>query len=821
MPQYLRPIPVAGCVSGVLLLLMACGSNNGSSPTAPTPVTVTVTGAATVALGSTSEYAATVAGSTNQTVSWTVNQASGGNAQLGTISAAGLYSAPATMPSEGTVSIAAVSAANSSISGAISVALKPAASAPTGVATAVTVTGPSTVNIGTPGQYTATVAGTPNQSVTWAINGVAGGNATFGTIASSGLYSPPASVPTANAIVISATSAATPSVSGNLNATILDQVPVITTAVGSTTDGGLHFLVDVQGFSFLSGATLLIGGQAVSTDAVGPNDLQTTVSDPSAAPMQISVVVENPNPGETQSKAVNVSLTLPQVSATAAARFLDQTSFGPTADTIAHVQQIGLQAALTEQFNQPPTSFSEPPSPDTECASSTSNWHCTQSDFLKVTAFGNDQLRQRVAMALSEIWVAPVQQNNALPFYLNTLANDAFTNYRQIMQDGTLSPAMGTYLNMLNSGKPATGQIANENFGREMMQLFSLGPNLLNADGTPQTDSSGNPLPTYTELQVEAFARAYTGWTNANPDGTTPASFNYTANWNYLMVPVESRHDTTAKILLNGTTLPAGQSAEQDLKGALDNIFAHSNVGPFISKQLIQHLVTGNPSAGYAQRVAAVFANNGSGVRGDMKAVLTAIIMDQEARAGDAQTGDQAESSPAVDGGHLREPLLWTLNLVRALDATQTNPSDDYPFVSFMSSSVAGVGEAPFTQASVFNYFPPQYVIPGTDVNSPEFDLENTGTIIPRLTLANNIIHNGAAGLTIDLTATSAIGQQAANPAQLADYLGMLFMHSQMPTDMRSDLITAISAIPATDLQGRAQVAVYLVVTSSQYKIIH
>jgi hypothetical protein len=220
------------------------------------------------------------------------------------------------------------------------------------------------------------------------------------------------------------------------------------------------------------------------------------------------------------------------------------------------------------------------------------------------------------------------------------------------------------------------------------------------------------------------------------------------------------------------------------------------------------------------QRVSAVFANNGSGVRGDMTAVITAIIMDPEARAGDTQTGDQAESNPAVDGGHLREPLLWTVNLVRALGATQTKPADAYPFVSFMSS-LGSLGEAPFNQGSVFNYFPPQYVIPQTSINAPEFGLENTSTIVPRLSLANNIIHNGAAGLTVDLSATSAIGQQAGNPAALADYLGMLFMHSQMATDMRSDLITAISAIPATDPQSRAEVAVYLVVTSSQYKIMH
>jgi uncharacterized protein (DUF1800 family) len=646
MPLSLRHTLVGCSVSGVLILLTACASTNGSNPAAAAvPVTVSVNGSVTVSLGSTAQYVAKVVGSANQTVSWTVNQASGGNAKLGTISVAGLYSAPATMPSSETISIAAASAADPTVSSSISVALQ-AAAAP---------------------------------------------------VSSAG--------------------------------------------------------------------------------------------------------------------------ALPPATATAAARFLDQTSFGPTADSIAHVQQIGLQAALAEQFNQPAIRFGQPPSPAPECA--TANWNCTQSDFLKVTAWGNDQLRQRVAMALSEIWVAPIQENNAMPFYLNTLASDAFTNYRTVMQDVTLTPEMGTYLNMLNSAAATTGQIANENFGREMMQLFALGPNLLNADGTPQTDGSGNTIPTYTQLQVEAFARAYTGWTNANPDGSTPSSFNYTPNWNYPMVPVDSAHDTYNKTLLNGTTLPKGQSTEQDLKGALDNIFAHPNAGPFICRQLIQHLVTGNPSPEYVQRISEVFANNGSGVRGDMKAVLTAIIMDQEARAGDLQTGDQAESNPAVNGGHLREPLLWTLNLVRGLGATQTNPSDPYPFVLFMNQSLATLGEAPFDQPSVFNYFSPQYVIPQTDTNSPEFGLENTGSIVPRQTLADSIIHNAVPGLTVDLSAASAIGQQAAHPAQLADYLGMLFMHSQMPTDMRSDLITTISAIPATDLQSRAQVAVYLVVTSSQYKIIH
>lgn len=645
MPLRLRHILVTGPVSATLFLLMACASGTSAAP-APAVVTVSINGSATVTLGATAQYTAKVTGAANQTVTWTVNQTLGGNPQLGTVSATGLYSAPATMPASTTISIAAASAADPTISSSLSVVLQPLVPVP--------------------------------------------------------------------------------------------PVPITPQA---------------------------------------------------------------------------------QATAAAAARFLDQTSFGPTAESIAHVQQIGLAAALTEQYNQPPSAFSQPSSPNAECASA--NLHCTQSDFLKVAVWGNDQFRQRVAMALSELWVAPSTRDNAMPFYLNTLANDAFTNYRTIMQDVTLTPEMGAYLNMVNSGVAGPGQIANENFAREMMQLFSLGPELLNADGTLQTDSSGNAIPTYTQLQVEAFARAYTGWTYANQDGTTPSAFNSAANWNALMVPVDSQHDTSAKTLLSGTTLPQAQTAQQDLKGALDNIFAHPNVGPFVSRQLIQHLVTGSPSPGYVQRVAEVFADNGSGVRGDMKAVLTAIILDQEARAGDAQTGDQAESNPAADGGHLREPLLYTMNLLRGLGATQKDSNDPYPFVLLMSEVLTNVGEAPFTQPSVFNYFSPSYVIPQTSINAPEFGLENTGTIVPRQTLANNIVHNGAQGLIIDLTVNSPIGHHTADPADLADYLGMLFMHSQMPPDMRAALITAVSTIPATDLPSRAEFAVYLVVTSSQYKIMH
>ena len=673
------------------------------------------------------------------------------------------------------------------------------------------------VRAGATQQFTASVTTKP---LTWSVNGVAGGSAATGTIDATGKYTAPAALPSPNTVTIQAAETAKASVNGSSAVTLWNPVPVITSVTPPQVNVGA-FTLTISGSDFVNGATVSFGGSNLTTTFVSSTQLTAVGTATASQVGAVAVVVTNPDPGSIGSNQINAQV-VPAVAATAtaAARFLDQSTFGPTATSIAHVQTIGLQAALTEQFNQPATVFSEPSSSPEPTQCPTANWHCTQSEFLNVAVWGNDQLRQRVAMALSEIFVAPIQQDNAMPFYLNTLAADAFTNYRTIMQDATLSPAMGDYLNMLNSPKPPTGQIANENYGREMMQLFSLGVNLLNPDGTLQTDSNGNPIPTYTELQVEAFARAYTGWTNANPDGSTPSNFNYTHNWLHLMVPVEGQHDMTSKILLSGTTLPAGQSAEDDLKGALDNIFAHPNIGPCVSRQLIQHLVTGDPSPAYVSRVAAVFADNGSGVRGDMKAVLTAILMDSEARAGDTQTGDEADNSPAVNGGHLREPLLWAMNLLRGLNAP-SSAATSYPFVSFMSGSLSSVGEAPFSQQSVFNFFPPTYVIPQTAINAPEFSLENTGSVIPRLSLADRIIHNGDSGPMIDLSATSVIGQQASNPAQLVDYLGMIFMHSQMPSDMRNALIAAVGAIPASDLQSRAEIAVYLVVSSSEYKIMH
>ncbi len=559
----------------------------------------------------------------------------------------------------------------------------------------------------------------------------------------------------------------------------------------------------------MNGAQIQVAGANVTTTFVASNELQAMVSVP-AGTTTLSVVVTNPSPGGVASNSMNATIYL--VSVPTAARLLDQATFGPTLSTIQQVQTTGVDAWITQQFNTADTPLANIPSPlPALCLSANTPTNCEESEWWQTVLTGPDQLRQRVAFALSEIFVISSDTDNAttITYYHNTLAQDAFKNFSTIMNDVTTSPGMGAYLNMLNSAKAPAGQIANENYARELMQLFTIGLNKLNADGSLQLDGSGNPIPTYTQAQVQAFAKAYTGWTYANSTGGVPTKFpNNTANYLAPMVAVESQHDMTAKALLNGTTLPAGQTAEQDLAGALTNIFNQPNVGPFVCKQLIQHLVTSTPSPAYVARISAVFANNGSGVRGDMQAVLRAILEDAEARAGD--------TNPNYDGGHLREPMLWMTEFLRAMGFTNTDANGSYFSLSNYSNNL---NERPYRSGSVFNFFPPSYVIPETQLNAPEFDLENSATAILRLSLADSFVNNKITSFTIDLSATSALGQLAAiNSGEMVDTLGKMFMHGQMPSDMRNEIMGAIGGLGTAQ---QVRVATYLVITSSQYKLMH
>ena len=671
----------------------------------------------------------------------------------------------------------------------------------------ITVSGGNQVRVGSTDTFTATVSNLANTAINWQVNGVTGGNSALGTI-SGGIYTPPTTIPSTNTVTVTAVSVASPSVSGSASVSILNPVPVIT-AASATPISGTSYTLEADGSSFVSGAQILVGGTAVTTTFVSSTDLQATVTIPTGT-TTVSVSVMNPNPGSAPSNSANAAIYVAAIPA--AARLLDQATFGPTLSDIQHVQAVGLDAYITEQFNTPDTPLANIPSPlPPLCLSANTPTNCEESEWWQTVLTGPDQLRQRVAFALSELFVISSDTDNAttITYYHNTLAQDAFTNFSTIMHDVTVSPGMGAYLNMLNSAKPPTGQIANENYARELMQLFTIGLVELNQDGTMQLDGSGNPIPSYTQAQVQAFARAYTGWTYATATGGVPTKFpNGTANYLAPMVAVETAHDTTAKSVLGSTVIPAGQTAEQDLSDALANIFNQPNVGPFVCKQLIQHLVTSTPSPAYVARISAVFANNGSGVRGDMQAVIRAILEDQEARAGD--------TNPAYDGGHLREPMLWMTNFLRAVGFTNTDANGSYFSLSNYSNNLS---QRPYRSGSVFNFFPPSYVVPQSTLNAPEFDLENTATAILRLSLADSLVNNKITGFTVNLSASSTLGQiAAANPGNMVDTLGVMFMHGQMPANMRSQILSTINGLGTAQ---QVRVATYLVISSSQYKVMH
>jgi len=335
-----------------------------------------------------------------------------------------------------------------------------------------------------------------------------------------------------------------------------------------------------------------------------------------------------------------------------------------------------------------------------------------------------------------------------------------------------------------------------------VMQLFSIGLMQLNPDGTVKLDGSGNPIPTYDQDTIEGFAHAFTGWTYPTKPGSS-ARWTNPEYYGGPMVPIESHHDTGAKQLLNGTIVSAGGTTQSDLDAALQSIFNHPNVGPFICKQLIQHLVTSNPSPEYVGRVAAVFANNGSGVRGDLKAVVTAIISDAEARRGD----DPAQVQQ--NDGHLKEPLLLMANLLRAMN-TRSN-GDGFPDYS------ADLKQEPMNPPSVFNFYPPDFVIAGTNLLGPEFQVFNSSTSISRANFVNDAVYRTIGkSMTTDFSYYLTV---ASNPDQLVDTLGTVMMHGQISPEMRSTILGVVSGI--SDNTRRVQAALYLIASSSQYQVEH
>jgi uncharacterized protein (DUF1800 family) len=525
--------------------------------------------------------------------------------------------------------------------------------------------------------------------------------------------------------------------------------------------------------------------------------------------------------------AVFVPLLLPAAppSDLETVRFLNQAAWGPSPALAQQVQQTGLDTYLNDQFSLPLPSYptltpywpnSRPSDCTGNCQRDNYSIYQLQLRFYRRALTEPDQLRQRVASALNQIFVVSAvdgdlnMQQRMLP-YLKILDKHAFGNFRDLMYDVTRNPGMGRYLDMAFNKKSAP----NENYARELLQLFTIGLDELNPDGTPKLDANGNRIPTYTEDQVVAFAKAFTGWILA-PQPATDVD-NY---FDPMVVRLDSSnkeidHDTTAKTLLNGFTIPANTPAATELNLAIDNIFNHPNVGPFIGKLLIQKLVRSNPSPAYIARVTAAFNGQGGTPRGDMKATLRAILMDPEARPRIlVNNGTQ---------GHLKEPILYTTSLLRAFNVG--DPTTDFVLGESYLPSQIRMAQDLYRSPSVFNFYSPSYTVPGTQMLGPEFGIYSSSTAFNRSNFAYEVIfkkmpidtNNRPEGTWIDFSAWTA---QAGDPERLVDALSRTLLGGPMKLRNKQVVIAAIADIPPSDALRRVQEAVYLITSSHKFLFV-
>jgi len=499
-----------------------------------------------------------------------------------------------------------------------------------------------------------------------------------------------------------------------------------------------------------------------------------------------------------------------------AARLLTQASFGiRTPEEVDALAAEGAEHWLWRQFNMPyalHTSYLD--------LQRKRDYYNRAFDIMSFEAvwrqwlFEDGQLRARVAFALSQIMVisnvAGALPACALSSYMDMLNRQAFGTYRDLLGAVTLHPAMGYYLNMLRSRKAneATGTHPNENYAREVLQLFSIGLVQLNADGSTRTGANGQPLPTYDEAAVKGFARAFTGWSfggqgNGSAGLFDSARIDLEANWTTPMLPFAAMHEAGTKQLLDGRVLPAGQSIDKDLNDALDQIAAHPNVGPFIGRQLIQRLVTSNPSAAYIARITAVFNDNGAGVRGDLRAVVQAILLDPEARGDDAVSRERF--------GKQREPVIRFANLLRALGASTASTSGRTD-LQRMDQGGDTLGQSPLMAPSVFNFFSPNYrhsgVLAQAGLVAPEFQATTEATVVGLFNAFTHLINwsgygwdegTGDGGGRVNLDIRSWETLALSNPAACVDKLNVLLFNTQMSDATRATLIDLIAPGPRND----------------------
>ncbi|KQV85867.1 hypothetical protein ASD15_30025 [Massilia sp. Root351] len=476
------------------------------------------------------------------------------------------------------------------------------------------------------------------------------------------------------------------------------------------------------------------------------------------------------------------SWAAPDPATVAAARLLEHATFGPTATDIAKVQAMGQHAWLAQQFELPASALP-----------ATADMNVLRANWFTNMAGGQDQLRQRMIFALSQLFVVSADKNpyaNEMQPWLATLSAHAFGNFDTLLREMTLNPSMGKYLDLANSKAPAP----NENYAREVMQLFTIGPVMLNQDGSVQADRNGDPIPSYDQARIADISRALSGWTYQGASTTG-------ANWEKFTGPLQPRerlHDKGSKTLLQGLVLPAGQSTVQDFDAVMENLFQHPNLPPFIATRLIRAFTSSNPSAAYIERVAGVFANGPAG-RGDLKATLTAVLTDPEARM----------DTPSASQGKLKDPMLHSLSLFRALDAAVLNPTNAF-------WEYSQLGQKLLNAPSVFNFYSPMTGLPGAAGKfGPEFQLYAPALAVARANFLYRFLSGEyKAMVAVNLAPfVSAAGDANA----LIDLVDARLLQGRMSPAARSAIAGSVNA--TTDKTQRALAALYLTAISAEFAL--
>lgn len=502
-----------------------------------------------------------------------------------------------------------------------------------------------------------------------------------------------------------------------------------------------------------------------------------------------------------------------QMTGNEASRFLSQAAFGGREQEIQTLQNLGVSSWLDQQFVTLPDMghWDWLMAKGFNAAANINSSAGIDATLFRKLMSSPDLLRQRVALALSEIFVVSLTGINAqwrafaAAGYMDMLSAQAFGNFRTLLEAVTLSPAMGVYLGTKGNQKEnaTTGRQSDENYAREVMQLFTIGLFQLNPDGT-QKLVGGKPVETYSLAEVTQLARVFTGWDFDKPVAGLPD------HWRRNMAFNATRHSTSSKSFL-GMTLPGSLDGPGELKTTLDTLFKHPNVAPFFCRQLIQRLVTSNPSAAYVQRVAQVFVANSVGVRGDMKSVIRAILQDSEARS--------VATAPA--GGKLREPMLRFVQWARSFKANST--SGNWNLGNTLDPDYR-LAQSPMRSPTVFNFFRPGYVPPGNVLSSPnlvapELQITNESTVVGYANFMQSVIGGGFSDLVPDYSAELALVQTS---AALVNHLNLVLAAGQVSSANLNTIVAALDTIKLSSdaaKLNRVKAAIMLIMCAPEYLV--